>query len=321
MTQDKTTHVIFGTGPVGQAVMAALLKRGQKVRMVSRSGAFAAPTGVEVAAADAYSVSATTAVTADAAVVYQCAQPHYHEWPEKFPPLQAAILEGTAANGAKLIVAENLYMYGAVDGLIHEGLPYAAHTKKGKVRAAMTEALFAAHHAGKVRAASARASDFFGPTVTESAIGDRVVEPLLQGKSAQVGGRLDMPHTLTYITDFGEALTVLGERDEALGQAWHVPNAETLSQGEFVNRLAAAAGVEAKMTAISPLMMRLAGLFIPGARETVEMMYEFTAPFVVDHSKFARAFGDRHTPLDQSLPATVAWYRARLAAQGQGKAA
>jgi hypothetical protein len=83
-----------------------------------------------------------------------------------------------------------------------------------------------------------------------------------------------------------------------------------------VERLAAVAGVEPKMTAISPLMMRLAGLFISGARETVEMMDEFTAPFVVDHGKYARAFGDTHTPLDASLPATVDWYRAHLAAHG-----
>ncbi|HYO89848.1 MAG TPA: NAD-dependent epimerase/dehydratase family protein [Candidatus Limnocylindrales bacterium] len=322
MTKEQTMHVVFGTGPVGLAVAKALVARGKSVRMVNRSGKAEAPSGVEVVAADAYQISQVAELTKDAAVVYQCAQPQYHEWAAKFPPLQAAILDGAAANGARLIVAENLYMYGAVDGPIHERLSYDAHTKKGRVRAAMTEALFAAHRAGKVQAASARASDFFGPSVLESAIGDRVIVPLLQGKAAQVGGRLDKPHTMTYIADFGEALVVLGERDEALGQAWHVPNAETLTQGAFVERLAAAAGVPAKMTAISPLMMRLAGLFIPGARETVEMMYEFTAPFVVDHSKYARAFGDAHTPLAVSLAATVAWYKEHLAAETeQGKLA
>jgi nucleoside-diphosphate-sugar epimerase len=316
MNDQKTMHVIFGTGPVGQAVMRALVARGRPVRMINRSGRADVPAGVDVTAGDAYQASQTTALTADAAVVYQCAQPAYHAWAEKFPALQAAILAGAAANGARLIVAENLYMYGAVDAPLHEELPMRAHTKKGKVRAAMTEALFAAHRAGKVQAASARASDFFGPHVLESAMGERVIVPLLKGKSAQVTGRLDQPHTMTFIADFGEALATLGERDEALGQAWHVPNAETLTQGDFVKRLAAAAGVEAKMTAVTPLMMRLAGLFMAGARETVEMMDEFTAPFVVDHSKYARAFGDPHTPLDASLPATVDWYRAHLAAHG-----
>ncbi|MFN8378473.1 MAG: NAD-dependent epimerase/dehydratase family protein [Anaerolineae bacterium] len=321
MSHPQNVHVVFGTGPVGQAVMQALLRRGQAVRMVSRSGSFRAPAGVEVAAADAYQVSATTSLTADAAVVYQCAQPAYQDWAEKFPPLQSAILEGVAGSGAKLIVAENLYMYGQVEGPINEGLPYAAHTRKGTVRAAMTEALFAAHRSGKVRAASARGSDFFGPGVLESAMGERVVTPLLKGKAAQASGRLDMPHSMTYIADFGEALVMLGERDEALGRAWHVPNAETLTQGLFIERLASVAAVEPKMTAISPLMMRFAGLFIPGARETVEMMYEFTAPFVVDHSSFVRAFGDIHTSYDTSLPATVAWYREHIAMEAGKQAA
>ena len=44
-------------------------------------------------------------------------------------------------------------------------------------------------------------------------------------------------------------------------------------------------------------MMSMAGLFIPGARETVEMMYEFEKPFVVDSSKFERAFGVVATPI------------------------
>ncbi len=309
MSDQKTMHVVFGTGPVGQAVMRALVKRGRPVRMINRSGRANVPADVEVAAADAYQVSQTTALTADAAVVYQCAQPAYTEWVEQFPPLQAAILEGAAANGARLIVTENLYMYGEVDGPIHEGLPHAAETRKGKVRAAMTEALFAAHRAGNVKVASARGSDFFGPAVISSAVGERVVAPLLQGKAAQVGGRLDVPHSLTYISDFGEALAILGERDEALGQAWHVPNAPVRTQGEFIRQLAEAAGVKPRMQAISPLMMRLAGLFMPSARELVEMMYEFTAPFVVDHTKFVRAFGDIHTAWADSLAATVSWYR------------
>lgn len=31
-------HVIFGTGPLGSAVMTELLKKGRQVKMVNRSG-------------------------------------------------------------------------------------------------------------------------------------------------------------------------------------------------------------------------------------------------------------------------------------------
>ncbi|NUN70543.1 MAG: hypothetical protein HUU02_12605 [Bacteroidetes bacterium] len=58
-------------------------------------------------------------------------------------------------------------------------------------------------------------------------------------------------------------------------------------------------------------MMRLGGLFIPAARETVEMMYQFTQPFIVDASKFQNTFGFGPTPLDESLYRTVEWFRSK----------
>ena len=70
-----------------------------------------------------------------------------------------------------------------------------------------------------------------------------------------------------------------------------------------------------KASGVSKLMMSMAGLFIPGARETVEMMYEFEKPFVVDSSKFERTFGVAATPIADALKATVAWYRAHPASK------
>jgi hypothetical protein len=57
-----------------------------------------------------------------------------------------------------------------------------------------------------------------------------------------------------------------------------------------------------------PLLWAL-GLFNPALRETIEMLYEFEEPFVVDHSTFARAFGDHATPLGEAIGSTVRWYR------------
>jgi nucleoside-diphosphate-sugar epimerase len=235
---------------------------------------------------------------------------------EKFPALQASILEGAASVGAKFIVGENLYMYGAVNGLIHEGLPYGAQTRKGRVRAEMAKAVFAAHQSGKVSAASARGSDFYGPQVLDSTLGDRAIIPALQGKSASLTGQLDLPHTYTYIDDFGKAMVILGERDEALGQAWHVPNPPTLTQRQLLSLFFEEIGKPPKMSGMGKLMMSMGGLFIPAARETVEMMYEFEKPFVVDSSKFERAFGVKATPLEESIKATVAWYRAHPEIKG-----
>ena len=277
--------------------------------MVNRKGQAPAPRGAEVVTADALNPVQAREAVKGARVVYQCAQPAYTRWPEDFPPLQHAILNAAAEAGAKLVLADNLYMYGEVNSFIHEGLPYAAKTRKGKVRAAMAKEALEAHRQGKLRVAVGRASDFYGPFVKVSALGERVFEPLLKGKSASLVGDIDQPHSYTYIGDFGEALAVLGERDEADGEAWHVPNAPTRSTREVVTKAFELAGKLPKMSGMGRMMMRLGGIFIPGARETVEMMYEFEGPFVVDDGKFKRAFGDVSTPFEVGLEQTLRWYK------------
>lgn len=59
-------------------------------------------------------------------------------------------------------------------------------------------------------------------------------------------------------------------------------------------------------------MMRVVGLFIPAARASVEMMYEFTAPFVVDSSRIQREFSLSATPIPTAIERTIAWYRDHL---------
>jgi len=308
---EQQLHVVFGTGPLGRAVARELFASGKRVRMVNRSGKADAPAGIEVVQGNAFSVESTTAACANAAVVYQCAAPPYDKWVERFPPLQAAIVEGAAAAGAKLVSAENLYMYGEVDGPIREDLPYAATTRKGSVRASMAHDLLEAHAKGRLRVAIGRGSDFFGPHVLNSVLGERTFVPALTGKRVAAIGDIDSPHTYTFIEDFGKALVLLGERDEALGQVWHVPNPETVTTRAFVTMVFEEARQKPNVTGMGSAMMRLGGLFIPAAREMMEMMYEFQKPFIVDSSKFVQAFGNHATPLRDAIRKTVIWYRGR----------
>jgi nucleoside-diphosphate-sugar epimerase len=202
-------------------------------------------------------------------------------------------------------------MYGVSNGKpIHEAMPYAPHTRKGRTRAEMAEAALAAHQEGRARVVIGRASDFFGPYVLDSTMGERAIYPALEGKTASLVGNLDMPHTYTYIEDFAKALVLLGERDDSFGQAWHVPNDQPgITQRQFMNLVFEEIGLPPKMSGMGRMMMRIGGLFIPEARESVEMMYEFEKPFVVDSGKFERAFGVRATPLPEAIRRTVDWYR------------
>ena len=308
MSHNPPFHVVFGAGPLGLSVVDALLARGKSVRVVTRSGKADVPAGVEVVRADAYQIDQVEPACRDAEVVYQCAQPPYHRWVQEFPALQRNILAAAAKAGALVVIAENLYMYGEVDGVIHERLPYKAATRKGRVRAQMSAEALQAHNSGKLKVTLARASDFFGPRVLNSTLGERVFVPAVNGKSAMPVGCLDLPHTYTYIKDFGRAMVILGEHPQAAGEAWHVPNAEALTQREIVTKIFALLERPAKINPTGRMMMQIGGLFIPEARESVEMMYEFERPFIVDSRKFSQTFGIYATPIDIALEETVKWY-------------
>jgi len=307
MSQNEL-HVIFGTGALGKWTARELVRLGKPVRMISHSGKADAriPAGVEVVKGDAYDVNSNIEVTKGAAAVYQCAQPLYHEWAEKFPPMQKAILDAVATNGAKFIVGDNLYMYGDTNGQpVHEDLPYQPHTKKGKVRAEMANAVMDAHRAGKVRAAIGRASNFFGPD--DGAVTSYAIRPALSGKAINLLGRTDQPHTFSYIADFGKLLATLGTRQEALGQIWFAPSPAPVTQVELVKIMEEVLGQKVKYMAAGKVMMSLLGLFIPAMRESVEMLYEWDKPFIMDSSKAEKAFGWKGTPLKEAMQATIEW--------------
>jgi nucleoside-diphosphate-sugar epimerase len=310
MTDNGQLHVVFGTGPVGMAVMDELVSKGERVRMVNSSGTASVPHGVEVVGGDATDEAFAREASEGASVVYFALNPPYTQWPELFPRLQAGVLEGAARAGAKLIAMENLYMYGPTDGRpITEDLPYAANTRKGTVRAMMSQELMEAHKSGRVRVAIGRASDFFGPRALASAAGEQVFGRAVEGKSAQVAGDPDQPHTYTYAPDIGRGLVILGEREEALGQAWHLPSPETLTTRRFVEMIFEEVGKPARLQAAPKIVLRALGLFNPPLRETIEMLYEFEEPFIVDDSRFERAFGEHATPLREAIQRTVRWYR------------
>jgi nucleoside-diphosphate-sugar epimerase len=309
-------HVVLGTGPLGMAVMQELRSRGKHVRLVNRSGKADVPKDkpIEVVKGDVSDFAKTCEVCQGATVIYNCINAPYTQWPETFPPLMDGIIEVVAATGAKLVCADNLYMYGPVSGSLTEDLPYAATGRKGRTRAQIATTLMIAHESGKVRATIGRASDFYGPRVLNSAVGERVFAAALMGKAADVLGNPDVPHTYTFIGDFAKGLVTLGERNEALGKTWHIPSAKTLTTRQFIELVFKEVGTAPKFRVASRLLVTAMGWFNPTIREVKEMLYEFEEPFVVDHSQYERAFGSDTTPHEEAIQQTVAWYRQHLQA-------
>jgi nucleoside-diphosphate-sugar epimerase len=193
-------------------------------------------------------------------------------------------------------------------------MPWDPPSRKGKVRKRMDERLLAAHRSGAIRMVIGRASDFHGPEALNSTtLGEYFFTAYLAGKPVNWVGKLDRPHTFSYVKDFGRGLVTLGAHEEALGQAWHIPAAETLTSRQFLDLVFEAGGRRVKIRPASGRVLGVLGLFNPVLREVAEMAYEFEDPFMMDSSKFARAFGADPTPHREAIRATVEWFRARQA--------
>lgn len=301
-------HVVIGTGPLGRATAKALAESDHQAVLVNRSGSLdRLPKRVSIVAGDLGNLASLWPVVEDATAIYFCAQPPYHRWAQEFPELQDAAIALAEYADAPLIVAENLYGYGAVSAPMTEDMPMNPNSRKGAVRAMMHESLMAAHRAGRVQVAVARGSDFFGPYVDGSAVGARAFKAIVANKAVEYTGNLDAPHSYTFVEDFGKALAILGTHPAGLGEIWHVPNAPTMTSRTFFDLAFKRASGQTKFRKVSVMEMKMLGIFIPPLREMIEMIYEFEKPFVVDDSKFKKAFGDIATPSVQALDETIAW--------------
>jgi nucleoside-diphosphate-sugar epimerase len=307
------TNVIFGTGPLGLAVARRLASAGAPVRLVNRSGKADGPKGAEVVAADATDSAAVRLACEGAEVVYHCATAAYGRWAQFLPALMNGIIDGTATANAKLVYGDNLYAYGLVDGPIREDLPYRPVGPNTRARAEVATTLMNAHAAGRLRATIGRASDFYGPHAGQSKAGDSIFGRAVAGKPAQVLGDLDTPHTYTFIDDFASGLVMLAQRDEALGQVWHIPNAETVSTRRFVEMVFGKIGLPARYRPAPKLLISLLAVLMPPMAAVKETLYQSEHPWVVDDSKFTRAFGSRPTPHEQAIEQTLAWFRSAQA--------
>ncbi|WP_320784015.1 NAD-dependent epimerase/dehydratase family protein [Streptomyces sp. CRN 30] len=305
-------HAVIGSGPAGAATARLLAEQGHSVRVITRSGRGPEP-GIEHIALDASDSAALTEATRGAAVVYGCAAPPYHRWSADWPPLAASLHAAAEANDAVLVMLGNLYGYGPVDGPLTEELPLAATGTKGRVRAAVWESTRELAAQGRVKAVEVRASDFFGPGVTDGGhLAARVVPRVLRGKPVSVLGDPDAPHSWTYLPDVARALTEVAAEERAWGRAWHVPTRPALSARKMTDLLAAEAGTgPVAVRGLPSAVLGVAGLFSPLLRELREVRYQFDRPFVVDSGAYEAEFAVRATPLDEQIKATVDWWRTR----------
>lgn len=312
--------VLGATGGVGQAIMQALAAQGAQVRAVNRSGRASVPASVEVMAADLTNRESTRTACQGATVVYHCAGLPYNQWATYMPVMLDNVIAAVSATGATLVYTDNIYMYAPTSQPLTEESLQAPLTRKGKLRKHLAETILAAHAQGQIRATIGRAPDVYGPGVRTSAVGEQFFTAVVEGRRVPWLGKLDVPHALSFVEDFARGLIVLGTHEEALGQVWHIPTPHALTGWQYIALAAEATGVQARALAVSGLLLRVLGLTNAVLRESVEMLYEFNEPLLIDGSKYTRAFGGTPTPHQEALRQTVAWYRHQTAPKASQQA-
>jgi nucleoside-diphosphate-sugar epimerase len=291
-------HVIVGRGGTARRTAELLAAAGDRVRLVSRSGAGPGHPNIETVALDALDTGGLTDLAKGAATVLNCAMPAYHTWPAAVPPLFGSVLAAAERAGANYVMLSNLYAYGPVDGPVTEDTPLTATGPKGAVRARMWREAKAAHDAGQLRVTEVRAGQFLGAGAV-SLFTLLVLPKVVAGQLALVPAAPDQPHSFAYLGDVARTLVAVLRDDRSWGRPWLTPSI-TGTVRELAGLAAAQAGApEPRLAELTDREVALLGLTDPFWNELPETRYMETGRFLADPSHTERTFGLAATPVDE----------------------
>jgi nucleoside-diphosphate-sugar epimerase len=236
-------HVVFETGQVGSQLVDRLLSRGLRVRSVRRSPEASRHPAHETVKADVYDRDAAIRAAQGATVVYRCTNAPYQLWSTQLAPLYRHLAAAAQATKVRLIV--------------------------------LADELRAMHTSGELSVTIGRASDFFGPGADNTTLSHpRAIEQLLAGKTVDVVGDIDQPHSWSYAPDVAEGLLKLGIHPELSGQTLHLPVLPAQTGRAMLTALAAELNVPIKLRRMPNWMLNLAGWLSPMMRELPEIQYQ-----------------------------------------------
>ena len=297
-------HVVTGAGPVGWTVAEQLAAQGHSVRVLTRSGSGPDHPMIERRAVDIESDDIRPHLSG-ATAIYHCTHVAYEDkvWRNKLEAMEKRVLD--AAAGTVVAFPESLYAYGRVDGPIREDSPRDATFRKLGVR---TE-LLAARDAHATPTVSVAASDFYGPRVLTSHMGERVIAPILAGKPIRVVASADLPHSFTYVPDLAAAMITAAASPSMWNTVLHAPTAPAVSQRSMIEMFSAAAGLTAPKVGVIPAWVMRALRLVPGPmKELGDTLYQFRYPYVLDSSRSESILGQQPTSLVDGTAATMAWW-------------
>ncbi len=304
-------HTILGAnGTIATELLPILFNNNEAVRLVSRNPK--PMQGAETVKADVLDYEQVLQAVTGSQVVYLLVGLEYNikVWRTSWPLIMRNVINACKATGAKLIYFDNIYMYGKVAGKITEETPFRPVSKKGEVRAHIDTMLLNEMKAGTVKAAIAKATDFYGPRCSDkSAPGLLVFDRMKKGQTAQSFVTANQPRSYSYTPDCAMGLYIIATNDKAIGQVWHLPTALPAPTGqEFIDMAAKYMQAKNKVQVLPKFLLKVVGWFNPFMKELYEMLYQWEFPLELDSSKFEKAFNFTPTPYEQGIKETAEWF-------------
>jgi nucleoside-diphosphate-sugar epimerase len=302
--------ILGAGGAISNELVQLLAAQNLPFRLVGRHPA-PNPAAAEVISADLTDKDQCARAVAGSSLVLLLAGLKYDHtvWAELWPRIMANTTEACKQAKARLIFFDNVYMYGRVAGAMTENTPFNPRSRKGEIRAKIAAALIDEWKAGNLTAMIARAADFYGPRAGNGVPNALVFDPLSKKQKPMCLVNDSLPHSYTYTPDAATSLMKLAECESAWNQTWHLPTApDPPTTEQFIRQAAESMGANGKYRVLSPLMIRVFGLFNRTVGELHEMLYQNDSPYLFDSSKYAQAFGFAGTPYADGIRTTAASY-------------
>lgn len=296
--------VVFGaTGSTGREVVAELLRRGVRVRAVSRSPQKLerdfGDLEVERQAADLADGQAAVRAAAGCDLIFDCVG-----LPLELFELHVTLARHTVAamqtNGARGLLVTSYWSYGPGDDEpMFEDRPLAPGSPMARIRREQEDVLL------EGGACVARLPDFYGPGSEISLLNDALAS-LAADRAVLWPGDPDAPRDFLFVPDCGRLLCDLAERSEAYGRPWNVPGSGAEPPRSILEVAARQLDLRLRLRRGRRWMLALAGLFNREIRAFKKVIALYDRPVILDSTRIQALLGELQlTPYAEGLRRTL----------------
>ncbi|MCY2928097.1 MAG: NAD-dependent epimerase/dehydratase family protein [Planctomycetota bacterium] len=243
------------TGLLGSHIAEQLVAAGQRVRVLVRGGSdtkFLDSLGVEKAPGDVTDAASLAAAFEGVERVYHAAA-QVGDW-GPWDRYVAVTIQGTAnmlaaakkARVKRFLQVSSISAYGHPDGaglVLDETAPLGVNLHKwsyySRAKVEAEKLAWAAHAAGDVPVTVVKPSWLYGPR--DRASMPRLIRAIRAGKAKLIGDGTNRLN-LTHAANEAEGCILAATTEKALGQNYNLSNDGVITQGEYLNAIAAAVG-------------------------------------------------------------------------------